>query len=131
MEKLLVTSNFSFSHNVFKRLVPQTRKNKGLFGKDLTTPRKNPLENIMRNGENSVNQHFSSFPAMFSTHSIPHFCFLDIFIISSATAFNLGMSKNLSYGKELISCSTLVTPLVPVYSRFIVDKCSVCFTKMY
>ena len=36
-EKLLVTSNFSFSHSVFKRLVLQTRKNKGLFRKGLTT----------------------------------------------------------------------------------------------
>ena len=34
--KLLVTSDFSFSHSVFKRLVLQTRKNKGLFGKGLT-----------------------------------------------------------------------------------------------
>ena len=29
-------SNFSFSHCVFKRLVIQTRKNQGLFGKRLT-----------------------------------------------------------------------------------------------
>ena len=35
-EKLLVTSNFSFSHSVFKRLLLQTRKNQGLFGKGLT-----------------------------------------------------------------------------------------------
>ena len=35
-EKLLVTSNFSFSHSVFKRFVLQTRKNQGLFGKGLT-----------------------------------------------------------------------------------------------
>ena len=34
-EKLLVTSNFSFSHGVLKRLVLQTRKNQGLFGKGL------------------------------------------------------------------------------------------------
>ena len=34
-EKLLVTSNFSFSHSVFKRIVQQTRKNQGLFGKGL------------------------------------------------------------------------------------------------
>ena len=34
-EKLLVTSNFSFSHCVFKRLVQQTHKNQGLFGKGL------------------------------------------------------------------------------------------------
>ena len=32
-EKLLLTSNFSFSHRVFERHVLQTRKNKGLFGK--------------------------------------------------------------------------------------------------
>ena len=31
-ENLLVTSNFSFSHSVFKRLVVQTCKNQGLFG---------------------------------------------------------------------------------------------------
>ena len=35
MEKLLVMSNFSFSHRIFKRLVHQTRKNKSLFGKGL------------------------------------------------------------------------------------------------
>ena len=34
-EKLLVTSNFSFSHSVFKGLVQQTRKIQGLFGKEL------------------------------------------------------------------------------------------------
>ena len=35
-DKLLVTSNISFSHSVFKRLAPQTRENRGLFGKALT-----------------------------------------------------------------------------------------------
>ena len=41
-EKLLVTSNFSFFHSVFKRLVLQTCKNQGLFGKGLKdkTPKK-------------------------------------------------------------------------------------------
>ena len=34
-EKLLVMSNFSFSHSVFKRPVLQTRENQGLFGKGL------------------------------------------------------------------------------------------------
>ena len=33
--ELLVTSNFSFSHRVFKRLVLQTGKSQGLFGKGL------------------------------------------------------------------------------------------------
>ena len=36
-EKLLVTSNFSFSHCVFKRLVKRTLTNKGLFGKGINT----------------------------------------------------------------------------------------------
>ena len=34
-KKLLVTSDFFFSHSVFKRLVLQTHKNQGLFGKGL------------------------------------------------------------------------------------------------
>ena len=34
-EKLLVRSNFSFFHSVFKRLILQTRKNQGLCGKGL------------------------------------------------------------------------------------------------
>ena len=34
-DKLLVTSNLSFSHSVFKRPALQTRKNQGLFGKGL------------------------------------------------------------------------------------------------
>ena len=32
-EKVLVTSDFSFSHSVFKRLVLQTHKNQGSLGK--------------------------------------------------------------------------------------------------
>ena len=34
-ETLLVTSNFSFSHSVYKRHILQTLKNQGLFGKGL------------------------------------------------------------------------------------------------
>ena len=34
-KKMLVTSLFSFSHNVFKRLPFKTHKNQGLFGKGL------------------------------------------------------------------------------------------------
>ena len=34
-KKLLVTNNFFFSYSVVKRLVLQTRKNQGLFGKGL------------------------------------------------------------------------------------------------
>ena len=45
-EKLLVTSNFSFSHSVFKRLVLQTRKNQGLFGKGLIWRKHPPLPHL-------------------------------------------------------------------------------------
>ena len=34
-EKLLIKSNFSCFHSVFKRLVQKTRKNHGLFGEGL------------------------------------------------------------------------------------------------
>ena len=34
-EKLLMTSNFSFSNSVFKRLLLQAGKNQGLFGRGL------------------------------------------------------------------------------------------------
>ena len=79
---MLVTSNFSFSYSVFKRLVLQTSENQGLFGKGLrrgvvseyalqsllTTLKKKPFENIVGEGENAGNQYFSCFPTMFSTH---------------------------------------------------------------
>ena len=45
-EKLLVTTKFSFSYGVFKRLLLQTLKNKGLFGKglrDLSKRKENDL----------------------------------------------------------------------------------------
>ena len=34
-DELLITSNSSFSHSVFKTLALETRKNQGLFGKGL------------------------------------------------------------------------------------------------
>ena len=39
---LLVTSNFSFSHSVFKRLILQTYENQGLFGKGLSLSQTSP-----------------------------------------------------------------------------------------
>ena len=49
---MLVTNNFSFFHSVFKRLVLQTRKNQGLFGKGL----KNIPEPI--DGKDAVNKDY-------------------------------------------------------------------------
>ena len=73
-EKLLVTSNFSFSHIVFKRLGLQTRKNQGLFGKGLTlyhtiptlnNPEEEGLENTVGKGENARDEQFLLFPQCF------------------------------------------------------------------
>ena len=67
-KKLLVMSNFSFSHSVFKRFVLQVLKNKGLFEKELilyqrtsvlTTLKKKAFENI------AGNWHFLLFPPCF------------------------------------------------------------------
>ena len=93
-EKLLITSNFSFSHRVFKGLVLQTRKNQGLFGKGLND--RVDLENIVGKGKNAgyqyillktqsflvlayprfktVNHHFLLFPQWFHLF-LPHGCF--------------------------------------------------------
>ena len=76
-EKLLVTSNFSFSPSVFKRLLLQTLKNQGLFGtgfchlfrlsftkvsqRFIMTPRREKFENIVEKGENGGKQHFLLF----------------------------------------------------------------------
>ena len=64
-EKLLITSNFSFSHSVFKRLVLQTRENQGLFGKGLMILKQRAFENIVGKGENAGNQHFLLIPQCF------------------------------------------------------------------
>ena len=82
-EKLLVTSNFSFSNSVFKRLELQTRKNQGLFGKGLrafTYDRINlseklkfvlgRVENREGKGENAGYQDFLRFPQCFLKASL-------------------------------------------------------------
>ena len=84
-EKLLVTSNFSFSHIVFKRLVLQTRENQGLFGKVL---KKKALENTMRKGENAGNQHCLLFSQCFLLLSMRKIIIVATFDLSSANAIN-------------------------------------------
>ena len=84
-EKSLVTSNFSFSHSVFKRFVSRRRQKVSLCGNGLsevqeipvsfelfttqsrlsTTLRKRPFENIVGRGEKAGNQHFLLFAQCF------------------------------------------------------------------
>ena len=44
-EKMLVTSIFAFSNNVFKSLLSQDRENQGLFGKELNLSHTIPTSN--------------------------------------------------------------------------------------
>ena len=83
-EKMLDTTNFSFSHSVFKRLVQQTRKNRSVSGKRLnkvyfslslqlwclvlySKSRRciNPLENIVERAEIAHFEQFHLFPQCF------------------------------------------------------------------
>ena len=71
-EKLLVMSNFSYTLHVFIRLVLQTRKNQGLFGKGLTLSKTNPcfyvsavwesFKNIVGKEETAHDEQFLLFP---------------------------------------------------------------------
>ena len=94
-EKLLVSSNFSFSQGVFKRFVLQRRKIQGLFWKGLTltkildwsklkaladdkinvaemiTSVSERVENIVGKGENAGYQHFLFFLQCFQNLSFP------------------------------------------------------------
>ena len=77
-EKLLVTSNFSFSDSVFNRLVLQTFKNQGLFGKGLMTKGKKPSENNLGLVEKFCLPAFSLYTTIFShllieLHHMSHF----------------------------------------------------------
>ena len=60
-EKLLVTSNFFFSHRVFKRLVLQTRKNRSLFGQRLKN-----IDIVQKKGRKCWLPVFSSVSTVFS-----------------------------------------------------------------
>ena len=71
-EKLLYTSDFSFSHSVLKRLVLQTCKNQALFGKGLKRRSlKTLFENIVGKGDAGI-QRFLLFPRFFLTFKDKH-----------------------------------------------------------
>ena len=107
MEKLLVTSNFSFSHSVFKRLVSQAGS-KGVIVWEWVEDNNfnvtqntelvfHSVENIMEKGENANYQHYIFHHHVFkwlflqaSSQVIPK--------LSSANAFKLGKFLLLSFG---------------------------------
>ena len=97
-EKLLVTSNFSFSHCVFKRLVSQGPQKVSLCGNGLIPFQAGPdfyvsavqfFENTVGEGEIACNENF-----------LP---FLSDLILSSANSFSLEEPSNLSFLTETIN----------------------------
>ena len=68
-EKVLVTSIFSFTNNVFKTFLFQICEKLGLCGNHTTPsfnkPLEKPLENIVGKKENAENQHIHQFPYCF------------------------------------------------------------------
>ena len=72
---------------------------------------KTPFGNVQKE-ENAGNQYSLLFP-MFSTFPNTNFSFLVTFILLSASSFNLGQSKNKSFGKGLF----IPFPNKPLFSR--------------
>ena len=69
----------------------------------LKTLKKKALENTVGKEENAGNQHFLLFPQCFQLLSQREIVILATFNLSTANAFDLVMSKNLSFGKGLKS----------------------------
>ena len=90
-------------YSVFKRLVQQTHKNQGLFGKGLTNIRQRPFENkkVLVNSSYSFLQNF--------LHSIQRqndHC--SHFRLGFCNCFQIfDKSKNLTFGKEKITTEEL------------------------
>ena len=102
-EKLLVRSNFSFSHSVFKRLLMQTRKNQGLFGKGLSFQKKKkkrrltgsnifypcPLKRVLNLFAKSINPNMAqkvspSLNILLSINDLRYFYPEDVFFFSES-----------------------------------------------
>ena len=86
-EKLLVTSNFSFSHNIFHSFKPLVPQNVLLYGNGSKTLGKKAFKNIVGKGENAGFSAISPIPTIFSTFPNTNFNFSLSFILSSANPF--------------------------------------------
>ena len=105
-----MTSNFSFSHSVFKRLVLQTRKNQGLFGKGLllssiytnfNTLKIRTLGKHSGKGEIAQNEQFHLLPQCFLCNLYLKNHLIATFQLSSAASLNMGRSQNGVLGNGL------------------------------
>ena len=99
-EKLLVTSNFSFFHSVFNRLLLQTLNNQGLFGKGLRKLDRNdaamalfrdcsknfiPIKNVVAIAVETIKEFSSSKPLSQGLPNVPNFTYLLILTLSQTS----------------------------------------------
>ena len=108
---MLVTSIFSFSHNLFKSPLSWGRKKSELCCKDLThshtmtpfdAPKIYSCRKHCEKRRNCLLQAISPFLTMFSTQYDTYFSFSMHFKMSSAISFNLDQSKILLSGNGLM-----------------------------
>ena len=71
--------------------------------------KKEPFENNLEKGENTVYQHFLLFPNCFRNLPKRNFNVLATYILSSANALNLEQSEILPFDKELKSTKHMGT----------------------
>ena len=97
-EKLLVTSNFSFSHNVFHSYISSVRQNAALCGDWLTLSQTSPCFYVSAvqvfwkhwgKRRNCSSRAISPFPTLFSTCLDNFLPFSSILKLSSANSFSL------------------------------------------
>ena len=75
----------------------------------LTTLKKKALENTVEKGKTAHTHHFLLFPQSFQPLSRRKIIIIATFILLSANAFNLFLSKNLSFVKQLKQKSKALT----------------------
>ena len=115
-EKLFGTSNFSFFHSVFRRIILQTRKNKVLFGKGLIQRSRVRLlshdavynDPESRSGQNTLLEvgENDPFTTAFSTvlETVVEINIIQVMLmLSSANSFNLDKFIFFPCGKELMT----------------------------
>ena len=87
---MLVTSIFSFSHSIFKRLIPQGRQKSGLFGKEL-------IYCMVFNAVFSIISVTSQRPVHLSIHSWSYFHQYSVFFLSHWLLSHITTYRNNSY----------------------------------
>ena len=103
----MVTSIFSFPHNVFKRLLPHRSLTLYHTIPTINDPNEKGFGKHWGKRRKCWKPAFSPFPTVFSNLTRREIIILTASNLSSANAFNLDQAKILSFGKELTHYHTM------------------------